>query len=181
VSVSVDLLGGDDVFQGVLDAGGNFGFRVDDHSQASIAVRGGAGNDNLSVGRDGIFPIHIDPDALMDIRLDGGTGNDAVGVIFAGSDAWFIEGALRVRLDGGLGNDFLNCLLSNNAQTTGIYDVAVRGGDGTDSVVFALNNNGGAPSFGPALGVVLDGGTGADTLTNGTPQVTVKTAFETIA
>ncbi|HJZ92108.1 MAG TPA: hypothetical protein VKE40_14630, partial [Gemmataceae bacterium] len=38
--VSVDLLAGDDVFKGSLDSGGNI-FRVDDHSLASISVRGG--------------------------------------------------------------------------------------------------------------------------------------------
>ncbi|HKB05173.1 MAG TPA: hypothetical protein VKD90_23310 [Gemmataceae bacterium] len=181
VGVSVDLLAGDDVFKGILDAGGAGVFLVDDHSQASIAVRGGAGNDNLSVSRDGTTLMRIDPDGLLDIGLDGGLGNDTVGVNFGGTDAWSLIGTMRVRLNGGFGSDALNCLLSNNASTTGVYDVAVRGGDGTDSVTFALNNNGGTPSFGPALGVILDGGTGTDALTNGTPQVTIKTAFETIA
>jgi hypothetical protein len=180
LSITADLLGGDDVFQGVLDATG-VNFRVDDRSQASISVRGGAGNDNLSVSRDGTNVMLIDPDAIMAIDLDGGLGNDTIGVNFGGSNAWQIEGTLRVRLEGGAGADVLNCLLSNNSTSPGAYDVAVHGGDGTDSVTFGLTSSGGATTFGPAGGVILDGGAGTDALTNATPQVTFKSAFETIA
>ena len=51
-SAVVDLLGGNDSFR-LCTMGGNV-FRVDDHSQASLVVRGGAGNDTISAGQNAL-------------------------------------------------------------------------------------------------------------------------------
>src|SRR5262249_57783719 len=126
---------------------------------------------NLLITRNGTGQLHIDSDGLMAIDLDGGAGNDTLGVNFGGTDAWWIQGGLRVRLNGGLGNDVLSCLLSNTATTTGAYDVAVRGGAGNDVATFSLVNSGGTPTFGPAGGVIVDGGIRRATASEANPPV----------
>ena len=47
------------------------------------------------------------------------------------------------------------------------------------TVIFYLEANGGTPTYGPGAGVVLDGGTGIDTLANPSTAVAYPTAFET--
>jgi hypothetical protein len=180
LSVTVDLLGGNDTYEGIFTGGD---FLVDDNSQATFVVRGGTGNDNLSVRREGSGFLRLDPGAMCIIDLDGGAGNDIVSADFGGTDAWQLGSAtatLKMRLEGGLGDDILSCLLSNNAGTTGKYDVALHGGAGSDVMTFNLVNNGGTPTFGPAGGIILDGGAGIDTLTNGNKPVSFGSAFETV-
>ena len=177
-NAAVDLLGGNDVFKAVFDRAGNV-FRVDDHSQAAFAVRGGAGNDTLSAAQIGAAgTIRIDPDALLSIDLDGGLGNDTLVTDFGAADTFELLGAVRVRMDGGLGNDGLTALLANTATTTGEYDVAIRGGAGTDTTAFSLVNDGGTPTLGPTGKAILDGGFGKDTLTNAAQAVSVDIGFE---
>jgi len=179
-SAVVDLLGGNDVFKSLFDRGGNV-FRVDDHSQCSFAVRGGAGNDTLSAAQAGAAgTIRIDPDALLSIDLDGGLGTDTLATDFGATDNFELIGAIRVRMDGGVGNDSLTCLLANNANTTGDFDVALRGGAGNDSMTFNLVNNGGAPTLGPTGKALLDGGLGTDTLTNAAKPLSVSIGFELV-
>lgn len=179
-SAVYDLFAGNDDFTALYDVGGNQ-FRVDDHSQASIVVRGGAGNDNILAGQNGLVGmIRIDPDALLSIDLDGGLGNDHIISSFALNDAFKNEGVIRIRMDGGFGIDTMSCFLANEASTNGVYDVAVRGGAGNDVMSFNLFNNGGAPTFGPAGGIILDGGLGVDKLTNGNPAVTKNVGVETV-
>ena len=179
-SAVVDLLGGNDVFKSLFDRSGNV-FRVDDHSQCSFAVRGGAGNDTLSAAQTGAAgTIRIDPDALFSIDLDGGLGNDTMVTDFGAGDTFELLGSVRVRMDGGLGTDALNCLLANDVDTTGEYDVAIRGGAGNDTMAFNLVNNGGAPILGPTGKALLDGGLGTDTLTNSAKPLSVGIGFELV-
>jgi hypothetical protein len=179
-SATVDLLGGNDVFQAQFDRAGNV-FRADDHSQASFAVRGGAGNDTLTAAQAGAAgTIRIDPGALVSIDLDGGLGNDTLVTDFGAADTLELIGAVRVRMDGGLGNDALTCLLANEVDTTGEYDVAIRGGAGSDTATFSLVNNGGTPVLGPTGKAVLDGGLGTDTLTNTAKALSVGIGFEVV-
>lgn len=179
-SAVFDLLAGNDDFKALYDVGGDV-FRVDDHSQSSLVVRGGAGNDSLLAGQNGLTgTMKIDPDALFAVDLDGGSGNDSVITSFGTLNAWELIGGIRVRMDGGYGNDTLTCLLSHNFSSTGIYDVVVRGGAGNDIMSFNLFNGGGTPTFGPAGGVVLDGGIGIDSLINGNPAVTKSVGIETV-
>lgn len=176
-SAVVDLLGGHDSFKALFDATGNV-FRVDDHSQASFVVRGGAGNDTILAGQNGTGTIRIDPDGLWSIDLDGGAGNDIVVTDFGSTNAWELIGTIRVRMDGGLGNDTMTCLLANESDTTGVYDVAVRGGAGNDAMTFNCINGNGTPTYGPAAGVILDGGLGTDSLTNSNQAISKTTMFE---
>jgi hypothetical protein len=179
LQIDAELFGGKDSFTAGLDYTANV-FRVDDHSLASIAVRGGNGDDSIGVqGVGATGTIRIDPDGLLDIDLKGGAGNDAVGVNLGKSDALEILGGVRVRLDGGIGNDSLSCLLANNAATTGGYDVTVLGSAGNDSTAFALPPAG-TPTFGPFGKIVLDGGRGLDTLTNANPASSWVHFFETV-
>jgi hypothetical protein len=180
LGVIVDLLGGNDSYTGFLKGGD---FRVDDNSQASFVVRGGAGNDTMKIEREGSGVIRIDAGATIIMDLDGGAGNDTVSTDFGGVDAWQLETAtsrVKIRMDGGFGNDVLSCLITNDATTAGDFDIAVKGGYGNDTLTFATNNNGGTPTYGPAGGVILDGGLGIDTLVNGNPAITFGTAFETV-
>lgn len=178
-SAVIDLLGGNDIFKALFDATGNV-FRVDDHSQASFVVRGGAGHDTILAGQNGTGTIRIDPDALLSINLDGGVGHDNVVADFGSANLWELIGMLQIRMDGGIGNDTMTCLLANNSNSTGTYDVAVRGGAGNDTMTFNLVNTNGTPTYGPANGAVLDGGTGTDSLTNSNPAVGKLAAFETV-
>ena len=70
MNFKADLGAGNDVFAANVDYGGQV-FRVDDHSVASIAVKGGAGNDSLSVkGVPGAGTIRLDADAHQRPRED---------------------------------------------------------------------------------------------------------------
>ena len=179
LQIDAELFGGKDSFTAGLDYAGNV-FRVDDHSLASIAVRGGAGDDSIGVqGVGATGTIKIDTDGLLDLDLKGGAGNDTVGVNLGKADALEIVGGVRVRIDGGTGNDTLSCVLANNANTTGYYDVAILGSAGSDSAVFTLSLAG-TPTFGPLGKILLDGGRGLDTLTNGNPTASLVRFFETV-
>ncbi|HVK07344.1 MAG TPA: hypothetical protein VM597_01070 [Gemmataceae bacterium] len=179
-SAAVDLLGGNDVYKALFDRAGNV-FRVDDHSQAAFAVRGGAGDDALTAAQTGAAgTIRIDPDALLSLDLAGGLGNDQLVTDFGATDTFELIGALRVRMDGGLGADALTCLLANEADTTGDYDVALRAGAGKDTMAFSLVNNAGTPTLGPTGKALLDGGLGTDTLTNAAKALSVGIGFEVV-
>jgi len=178
--INVALGDGNDVFTAGLDYEGT-SFRVDNNSTASITARGGVGNDILSVkGVGTLNSIRIDQGGLLDISLKGDSGDDTIALDLGKPDALVIEGSVRSVIDGGAGNDKLTALFANNSTTTGKYDVTVLGGAGIDQVTFALTNNGGTPTYGPIGKVVLNGGTGKDTLTNGNTGVSLASFFETI-
>jgi hypothetical protein len=178
--VNVDLGGGNDVFVAGLDYEGS-NFRVDNNSVAAIGARGGAGNDQLVVRGVGTNnAVRIDQGGLLDINLRGGAGNDGVRVNLGKPDALFLEGTLRAVIDGGAGNDNVLALFANTGTSTGKYDATVLGGTGNDTATFALTNNGGTPTYGPLGKVVLNGGSGADTHTNGNPAVSLAVYFETL-
>jgi|GEM_PF-3280667 len=180
LNFKADLGAGNDVFMGNLDYAGNV-FRVDDHSVASILVKGGAGNDTLSVkGVGASGTIRLDPDAHLAIDLQGGLGNDILAADLSKTDGLEVIGTLRVRLDGGLGNDILATMIANNASSTGNYDIAVLGGAGNDQVNFQAFNNGGTPTYGPTGKVVVDGGLGTDVLTSASKSLIKSTAFEQV-
>jgi hypothetical protein len=180
LSFEADLGAGNDTFRGNLDLGSNV-FRVDDHSVASIGVKGGAGNDSLSVEAVGVNgTIKIDADAQLAIDLQGGAGNDSLGMDLILTDSLELIGEVRLRLDGGAGNDIILALLSNNPNTTGNHDVVILGGQGNDKVTFQVFNNGGAPTFGPTGKAVLDGGLGVDVLSNNSKPQSKATGFELV-
>lgn len=181
LGVVVDLAGGHDTFVGKLKGGS---FILDNNSQASFLVKGGAGNDTLTMERNGSGILRVDDGAVCVIDLDGGAGKDIVTASFGGVDAWQLQSAftsrLKIRLDGGAGNDAVACFLTNNASTKGDFDIAVYGGAGNDTLNFATNNNGGTPTYGPAGTVFVDGGLGKDSFANGNPALTVYTGLETV-
>ena len=178
LAINAELGAGNDKFTANLDYGGQT-FRVDDHSVAAIHALGGAGDDTLAVNGIGTAgTIRIDPFGLLDIALKGGAGNDKFGINLDKTDSLELIGGIKVRIDGGAGNDTMSVLLANNSTTTGNYDVVVTGGAGNDNVGFSLDNNGGTPTFSPKI--ILDGGLGLDTLTDGNKPITAETFFETV-
>jgi hypothetical protein len=182
LNFKADLGAGNDVFAANVDYQGNV-FRVDDHSVASIAVKGGAGNDSLSVTGVGVGAagtIKLDADSTFAIDLQGGAGNDIINVDLGKTDALELIGALRLRLAGGLGNDVLTAMVANNAVATGNYDLAVLGDQGNDQATFQVTNNGGTPTFGPTGKALLDGGLGTDILTNNSKPLSKATGFEQV-
>jgi hypothetical protein len=178
LNVVADLGAGSDDFEAAFRANA---FWVDNNSQVSVAARGGAGTDTLRAHTMGDGFCRIDAGGLLAVHLDGGVGVDDVAVDFSVPDSWYLElgATMQLRLVGGLGADTLAVNLSNTAGTDGAYDVAVRGGAGDDTATFTFLNPG-SPTFGPANGVVLDGGTGIDVAEDGNPFVTLRTGFETV-
>lgn len=180
VTFVADLGAGNDTFVGNLDYAGNV-FRIDDHSLASILVKGGAGNDSLTVqGAGAAGTIRLDPDAHLSVDLQGGTGNDTLTADFGKADAFELIGETRIRLDGGLGKDILTAKVANNANSTGNFDLGIFGGQGDDQMYFQVNTSGGTPTFGPIGKALLDGGLGKDLLTNASNAVSIATGFEQI-
>jgi hypothetical protein len=178
-NIVADLRSGDDAFTVNYLAGE---FYVDNMSQVSISARGGNGNDTLISQVEGTSnsPVKVHEQAIFALTLDGGAGNDIIRHTTANPNAWEIldGGIMRVRLDGGAGLDDLTCELRNTANSIATYDVAVRGGNGADKVLFNLANPGAPLKFGAAGGVIVDGGAGLDDLTDITPTFTLETGFE---
>ncbi len=182
LNVNVRLQSGNDTFRGVFDANK---FEIDDDDEANpftggaahFTVDGGAGNDLLTMGS--INQEHtIELTGLFDINLQGGQGRDTISVDFGGPGGFSNDEeefeqlarnrSFRLRADGGGDSDTLLVNVSNTSNedlgATFSYDVALRGGAGSDLMVFngvnplAGSDNG--PSFGPAGAVLIDGGSG---------------------
>lgn len=180
MTFKADLGAGNDSFAANIDYAGNV-FRVDDHSVASIAVKGGAGTDNLSVkGVGAAGTIRLDPDSRFVIDLQGGAGNDTITADLGKTDALELIGELRLRIDGGLGKDAIAAMVANNANSTGNYDIVVLGGQGADQATFQVTSSGGTPTFGPTGKALLDGGLGTDILTNNSKPLSTAAGFEQI-
>jgi hypothetical protein len=180
--VTAELGAGDDSFAVGFEQGD---FLVDDLSQMIVSVRGGVGNDTLTARMDqgpSASPARLEPGAILAINLDGGAGKDTITTQFGVPNTWQFKtgGLMQLRLDGGTGDDYVAGLLANTADSIANYDVALRGGTGADTALFGLSNPGGTLSFGPAGGVILDGGPGLDVLTDQTPGFALKTGFETV-
>ena len=181
-NVTADLGAGDDSFVVGFKQGD---FLVDDLSQMIVSVRGGAGNDTLTARMDpGLAgtPTRLDPGAILAVSLDGGAGKDTITTQFGVPNTWKFgtDAIMQLRLAGGTGNDYVAGLLANTSDSIATYDIAFRGGNGADTALFGLSNPGGALSFGPAAGVILDGGAGLDVLTDNTPGFAFKSGFETV-
>src|SRR5205823_3494199 len=143
----------------------NLGFGVKDHSQATIAVQGGAGADTLVAKGTGSSDfLFLGADARLEVDLDGGAGKDALTVDLATPGTLAGVGELRLRLDGGLDNDTITCMIADVIFSKLDFDIEVHGGAGDDSVAFSLEKAGSNPTFGPVGKVVLDGGLGKDEL-----------------
>jgi Ca2+-binding RTX toxin-like protein len=119
-----------------------------------VVVRGGGGDDTVSLGYVGINPPATRAPVSCRADIDGGEGNDTLRA-----------GAGRDRMSGGAGNDYLDGSGGNDAILAGDGDdivlVAagrdvVSGGAGKDFINAA---GGGSP-----LGLVADGGEGDDNI-----------------
>jgi hypothetical protein len=182
LNVDVQLKSGNDTFRGVFDADT---FEIDDDDEASpftggaihFTVDAGAGNDLLNMAS--IHQGHtIELTGLFDINLQGSQGRDTISVDFGGpggfanDDEEFEQLAqnrsFRLRVDGGGDSDAIIATLANTSDAdlgaTFSYDVALRGGAGSDLMVFNGGNplvgSDNGPSFGSAGAVLIDGGSG---------------------
>lgn len=173
LNLDVNLQNGNDLFEAILNAD----FRVDDHSQATLKVRGGNGNDQLTAKSDGNGQLKLDADSLLGIDFDGGAGNDGLNVgIFPIIQGTTLDlyGTMQVRMAGGAGNDKLLCLFANTNTSTGSYDIVLKGDAGNDQTQFGITNSGAAAiTLGPGAGVLIDGGQGQDQLTSSSPAYVV--------
>ena len=179
-NIVADLRDGDDFFTANFKAGE---FLVDNMSQVSVSARGGNGNDTLISQIEGTSAnsVRVDEQAILAINLDGGAGNDTISHAALAPNAWEIKagGIMRVRLDGGMGLDNLTCLLRNTATSVPRMTSRSAAERGRHDGV-RLANPGRTLSFGPANGVILDGGAGLDVLTDNTPGFALKAGIELV-
>jgi hypothetical protein len=135
---------------------------------AHFNVLAGSGNDTISF--QSINQAHtIELSGTFDINILGGSGKDNINVDFGGPGGFTDDDpfelaatnrAFRLRIDGGTGPDTIDVNLSNAVTATFGFDVAIRGGSGTNNITFIGVNPGGSPTFGPAGTVFIDGGGG---------------------
>jgi Ca2+-binding RTX toxin-like protein len=155
---------------------------VDDHSLASIAVKGGAGNDSLSVkgaGASGTIRLDRTPAWRSISREERETMPS--GVDLGKTDALELVGELRMRLTGGLGNDVLTAMLAN---TTRKHDGHLRRGrpcwPGQRPGHVPSEQQRGHADVRADRQVQLDGGLGTDILTNNSKPLSNATGFEQV-
>src|SRR5262249_40292822 len=123
-----------------------------------VRVRGGGGNDTLTLESDGEFPGAL-IGGLFDVDYDGGTGNDLLSADVYGLRG---DGALRYKASGGAGNDTLFSSMTIDSSLSSPYvDVAAFGGRGQDSLYTGLTDTGYARYAAPG-GLLVDGGNEAD-------------------
>jgi uncharacterized protein (TIGR03118 family) len=164
-----NLGAGNNSFQAVFDAST---FRIADGGgtatggAANFTVQAGGGNDSIafrSINQN--HPLELS--GQLGINVLGGPGDDIVRIDLGG--AGFTDGpfetatnrAFRLHFAGGPGDDTVNVNLANSPTASFEYDVGLIGGSGDNAITFTGTNPvGGAPTFGPAGAVFLDGNGG---------------------
>ena len=177
LTFNVQFVAGNNTFKGVFDAsqlqidddGGQFLSGPHQGGAAHFNIRGGSGNDNISLQTINQAST-IELAGLLDINIAAGAGKDNINVDFGG--AGFTDDdpfedvatnrAVHLRINGGSGDDTINVNLANGAPATFSYDVAIIGGSKHNDITFNGNNQGGTPTFGPSGSVFIDGGFGTD-------------------
>jgi hypothetical protein len=161
---TVNLGDGNDRFTG------NFvinGFHV--AGQAEIDVRGGAGNDLITLTRTN--PDDLDEDTilgptsvtgLLAFNIDGELGHDQTMIDFGVANGLELLGAgkLQLRANGGVGNDSTLVTFRNTSGSDGAYDVQLLGDKGKDLLSFGVfDDSAGSVQYETGT-VLLDGGKG---------------------
>jgi hypothetical protein len=152
----------------VDDDGGQFISDAHSGGAAHFNVQGGTGNDTIDFHS--INQGHtIELSGLFDINVIGGLGKDNIRTDFGGAgltddDPFELPAtnrAFRERIIGGVGDSTIKVNLANAPTATFAWDVSILCGGGNNDITFiGTNPVGGAPSFGPAGDVFIDGGTG---------------------
>jgi hypothetical protein len=176
LNFNVQFLAGNNTFKGVVDAND---FQIDDDGGAFISgahlggaahfnIRGGSGNDAISF--QSMNQDHtIELSGLFDVNIFAGSGKDTIKTDFGGAgftdddpfELLATNRAFRLRVEGGSGDDTIKVNLANAPTATFDWDVAILGGDGNNDITFiGTNPSDGAPTFGPAGSVFIDGGFG---------------------
>jgi hypothetical protein len=115
----------------VSDDSGTSNFLLFGKSAEHLTIRGGAGNDRITVDPRVTQNLHLDG-GPGDDRIQGGAGND---VITGGAGSDYIDGGSGDdRIDGGGGNDVLYGGAGKDVIQGGSGDDYVEGGKGDDSV-----------------------------------------------
>lgn len=172
IRFGAQLGAGNDAFHAQFSETFTFGNSLGTGANASLEfdVDGGAGNDLLEAIRTGT-PQAFNIEGVVDFHFRGGLGNDVLKVDLGTNVAaaqlktmsdTSIYRIVRVLLEGGAGHDTVGAAMANTAQGDFIYDLALFGGTGNDTLTFSGANNGGSVSFGAAAAVILDGGLGID-------------------
>lgn len=156
-------------------------FSIGANSVVQITARGGGGHDFLDVDDDFMTQdLEIQVNAWLSINFLGEGGNDTIDLVLDQPLNAFrvhLLGNVYLRSNGGNGSDVLSLHLGNDALSTGNYDVAVYAGNGEDAVSFALDDDSALLTFNPASYILLDGGPGTNSLTNGNPAATLARFF----
>ena len=152
LDVSMTLVNGRD--QGHVEiAQGTFA--VLDGSTAYVTLDGGQRGDQLSVNSDGAAgTIPIDQTSALDILIAGGSGADTITSDFSNVDALRLDGEFILLVSGGTGDDTIAVGLANTTDSTGLYDVTLRGDQDQDRFTVFLDD----PSNGNVAYDSSDGG-----------------------
>ena len=152
LDVSMTLVNGRD--QGHVEiAQGTFA--VLDHSTANVTVDGGERGDQLSVNSDGAAgTIPIDQTSALDVLIAGGSGADTITSDFSNVNALRLDGEFVLLVSGGTGDDLISVGLANTTDSTGLYDVTLRGDQDNDRFTVFLDD----PSHGNVAYDSSDGG-----------------------
>ena len=137
-------------------------FAVLDHSVAYVTLEGGQKSDNLSVNSDGgAGTITIDHSSTLDIAIAGGNGAYTITSDFSNVNAFRLDGELILLVTGGTNNDNISVGLANTADSTGLYDVTLRGDQDNDRfTVFIDDPSNGAVGYDSSDGGAFDYPTG---------------------
>lgn len=159
LDVSMTLVNGRDVGSVEVAQGS---FAVLDRSVAYVTLDGGQLSDNLSVNSDGAAgTIPIDRSSTLDIAIAGGNGADTITSDFSGVDAFRLDGELILLVTGGTNKDNISVGLANTADSTGLYDVTLRGDQDNDRfTVFIDDPSNGAVGYDSSDGGAFDYPTG---------------------
>lgn len=173
LNAHVDLLGGNDF--ALITAPLTNAFRLTNGQTGGnmfFSVSGGAGADSLTfTGGTDSNPGLNQLDGLLEVFLRGGIGNDKLSFDLAGNfdgmetdTGTAVLRGLHLFMTGGHGNDTIAAIVAASVTATFRFDILLAGGFGNDKLIFDYTNNG-AVTFGPAGNILLEGGIGADTLT----------------
>jgi hypothetical protein len=134
-------------------------FSVAANAAASFKVDGQDGGETISFTRNGTTGGTQAIDGLLELAFNGGLGPDKISVDLGGG-GFVVNGTLKLRLDGFSGGDTIDVTADVAAGSNPTIDAAIYAGNSVDKINFALNNSGAnAPAnYGPAQGVILDGG-----------------------
>lgn len=166
MSIYADMGSGDDTFAASIITGDmvdSFSSGTSSRYFLNFQVKGGNGNDNLSLNLD----TYINSQSSVSANFDGEKGDDNIAVFFSGDN----DGTVRSRLKGGSGNDLLTGILGGDPNepismtNRGTIAFAFDGDSGHDDLLMnATLADGSILVNDGTIQVGMQGGNGNDTI-----------------